>query len=134
MSFVLIACTFTPFALPRLLHTERMQTYEYKHQASAKHKCIEELFTCIIITMGWKLLIFPRFVSNLLSRLWCLLLADVWTLLPPGSAFPPATKSREPTGLTKLPSEVGESLETGLRWAHALPGCREATRKVVSDR
>lgn len=98
---------------------------------------IEELFTHIIIEIGWKLLIFPQFISNLLSWLWFLLFADVWMLfdsaswlLPPGSTFPPATKSKEPTGLLKPPSELGESLETGLRYGDVSPGHRKQHKRV----
>lgn len=126
MSFVLIACTFTPFPLPRhfkwLLLTDYIQIYKKINTRLLPN--VQKSYLYVIITIGCNLLIFTRFISNLLSWLWFLLFADVWMLfdsaswlLLPGSVFPLATKSKEPTGLMKLPapSKVRESLETGHR-------------------
>lgn len=40
------------------------------------------------------------------------------------------TKSKEPTGLTKLPFKAGESLETWHRYVDVLPGQREQHKTV----
>lgn len=101
-------------------YPQKTRKHEDKQPNSSQTRRMEELFVGVI--------------SNL--SLWFWLSADVWTwldsaggLLLPGSGFPPATKSKAPTG-----SEAGASLQPWPGEPDLLPAHRQEHSLYLTTR